>query len=314
MTRFTKISACCVALLSLNAVAAPPAEIVIQGERILPESITSSKNGAVFFGSIGTQAIYKAAPGAAVAELWIKPQSNGLENVFGVFADDKSNTLWACSGSAVFGPPQPGAKPPSSSLFAFNLKTGEFKNSYPFPTQGSSCNDIAVDADGNAYATDTGNAEVVQLKKGAKALVVWAGNGSLGAKNAVLDGIAVLGKKVFVNTLATSKIMSIAIERGAKAGAITEIKFDREIVRPDGMRSFGKKALLVVETGPSRLSKVVFDGDQGKVTTIKEGYTDGPTAVTVVGTTAYVSEIQFRRDPNAPAKPSKATAVEVGKP
>jgi hypothetical protein len=55
---------------------------------------------------------------------------------------------------------------------------------------------------------------------------------------------------------------------------------------------------------------------------VKEGYPDGPVAVTVVGTTAYVLEGQlaaFMRGPNAPAappppKPFKATAVQVGKP
>ena len=54
----------------------------------------------------------------------------------------------------------------------------------------------------------------------------------------------------------------------------------------------------------------------------EEGYPDGPVAVTVVGTTAYVLEGQlaaFMRGPNAPAtppptKPFKATAVQVGKP
>jgi sugar lactone lactonase YvrE len=314
MKKHLSLAASCAALFSSVALATPPAEIVITGERIMPESLTSSADGTVIFGSIGTHAIYRAAPGAAVAEVWIKPGSNGLESVFGVFADNKSNTLWACSGTAIFGPPQPGAKPPSSSLYAFDLKTGAFKSSHPFPTAGSSCNDIAVDADGNAYATDTGNSEVVRLKRGAKDLEVWVGNGALGPKNIVLDGIAILGKKVFVNALATSKITSIVIERDGKAGALTEIKLDREIVRPDGMRSFGKNSILVIESGASRLSKIVIDGDAGKVTTIKEGYTDGPTAVTVVGTTAYVSEMAFRRDPNAPVKPSHATAVEVGKP
>ncbi|HEX4676086.1 MAG TPA: hypothetical protein VH209_12200, partial [Steroidobacteraceae bacterium] len=63
-------------------------------------------------------------------------------------------------------------------------------------------------------------------------------------------------------------------------------------------------------------------GDTGKVTTVKEGYPDGPVAVTVVGTTAYVLEGQlaaFMGRPGAgteppPPKPFRATAVQVGKP
>ncbi len=67
---------------------------------------------------------------------------------------------------------------------------------------------------------------------------------------------------------------------------------------------------------------ITFDGNNGKVELIKQGYPDGPVAVAVVGTTAYVCEAQLsamRRAPGssgpAPeAKPFKATAVEVGKP
>jgi hypothetical protein len=65
-----------------------------------------------------------------------------------------------------------------------------------------------------------------------------------------------------------------------------------------------------------------LNGDTGQVTTVKEGYPDGPVSVTVVGTTAYVLEGQlaaFMRGPAAGAeapqlKPFKATAVQVGKP
>jgi hypothetical protein len=54
---------------------------------------------------------------------------------------------------------------------------------------------------------------------------------------------------------------------------------------------------------------------------LKEGFPDGPVAVTVVGTTGYVLEAQFASmrppqgggAPPAP-KPFKATGVEVGKP
>jgi hypothetical protein len=73
-----------------------------------------------------------------------------------------------------------------------------------------------------------------------------------------------------------------------------------------------------------KLEKVTFNGNNGKVELLKQGYPDGPVAVTVVGTTAYVCEGQLaammrRPGSSAPAadsapKPFKATAVEVGKP
>src|SRR5690348_14143967 len=109
---------------SVAHAATPPQEILIPGEKIFPESTTSAPDGSVYFGSIGQKMIFRAKPGAATAEPFVQPDP-GLESVFGVFADPKSNTLYACSGVPAFGPPQPGAPPPKpAALRAFDLKTG----------------------------------------------------------------------------------------------------------------------------------------------------------------------------------------------
>src|SRR6185437_16299033 len=131
-------------------------------------SMTSTAAGAVIFGSIGQHAVYRAAPGSAHADVWIVPNTDGLLSTFGVFSDPKSNTLWVCSATSPFGPPKPPGSPPPppSNLYAFDLHSGAHKAHYQFPTPGSFCNDIAVDAAGNTYATDTNNMEVVRLKKG----------------------------------------------------------------------------------------------------------------------------------------------------
>jgi sugar lactone lactonase YvrE len=312
-------------LLLIPAAAVPalagslPETITIPGEKIYPESLTSASDGSVIIGSIGQKTIYRAKPAAATAEVWVPAGRDGLSSVLGVFADNESHTLYACSNT--IGPPT--ATPAvNATLYAFDLKTGATRAHYVFPTEKGTCNDIAVDAAGNIYATDTNNMEVVRLKKGGTALEVWAGNGAFGPKGGVLDGIAVLGQRVLVNTLATSKLFSVPIGPDGKSGQVTEVKLDREIVRPDGMRSFGRSDLLIVEGGAGgRLSRIALSGDAGKVTTVKEGYPDGPTAVTVVGTTAYVLEAQLATmmrgtaaGENAPLKPFKATAVQVGKP
>ena len=312
------------ALGALPAGAAAPDTINIPGERIFPESLTSTTDGSIIIGSIGQKQIYRAKPGSDTAEVWIPAGTEGVNNILGVFADNKTNTLYVCSNA--LGPP--GAAPAvNGTLLTFDAKSGAPKGHYVFPTEKATCNDIAVDADDNAYATDTSNMEIVQLKKGGTALEVWAGaDGAFGPKapkGGVIDGISVLGKLVYANTLATSKLFMVPIEAGGKAGAVTEVKLDRAISHPDGMRSFGKDGVLIIEGGEGgRLSRIALSGDAGKVTTVKEGWPDGPVAVTVVGTTAYVLEGQlmaFMRPPGAntpppPTKPFKATAVPVGKP
>ena len=301
--------------------AAVPSEIVIPGERIFPESLTSASDGAVIIGSIGTRTIFRAKPGAATAEAWISPGTDGMQSIFGVFADNRSGDLWACSN--FFGPAEAATASPAT-LYRFDLKSGTPKGHYSFPTQGALCNDIAVGPDGSAYATDTNNMEVVRLKNGATQLEVWAGHGDFGPKGGVLDGIAVLGPRVFVGALATSKLFSVPIESDGSSGQVAEVKLDRPLERPDGVRSFGEHSLLVVEgASGGRLSRVTLHGQGGTATTIKEGYPEGPVAVTVVGQSAYVLEGQLglmmrRPQEGSPSpvdpKPFRATAVDVGKP
>jgi len=144
--------------------APPPAEIVIPGEGITPESLTSTADGHVIIGSVGARTIWRAAPAAATAEAWIQPGTDGMQGVFGVFADDSTGTLYACSGS--FGaPPAAGSPPPPpSTLHTFDLATGAPKGKYPLPDAGGFCNDIAVDAAG-VYWTDADAGTIVKLAR-----------------------------------------------------------------------------------------------------------------------------------------------------
>ena len=317
-----------VLLASLSALpltvgaASVPDTITVPGEKIFPESLTSVSDGSVIIGSIGQKQIYRAKPGSDTAEVWIAAGTDGLNNILGVLADNKSNTLYACSN--ILGPPGV-ASAVNATLYAFDLKSGATKGHYVFPTDKGFCNDIAVDAGGNVYATDTNNMEIVRLTKGGSGLEVWAGHGDFGKpeEHGVLDGISVLGNRVYANTLMTSKLFTVPIGADGKAGAVAEVKLDHDISRPDGMRSFGKTDVLIVEGGNGgRLERITLNGATGKVTTIKEGYPDGPVSVAVVGTTAYVLEGQLAtlmRKPGTPAdtappKPFKATAVQVGKP
>lgn len=292
----------------------PPAEILIEGDRVFPESLTSTSDGTVIIGSLGARAIFRAERGSSSAKPWILAGLDGLQRIFGVFADERANTLWACSSTL---PEKNGIPPLPAALYAFSLKTGAPVAHYVFPTVGSLCNDIAVARNGTVYATDSTNMEVVRLKKGARALEVWAGNGVFGPKDGVVDGIAVLGNRVLVNALAESKLYSVPIERSGNAGPVIEVALNRTIDRPDGMRRFGRNSVLVVEGGHGgRLSLVTLKGDTGVATTLKEGFPEGPVAVATVGSTAYVLEGQLsvlfhNPDPNAELKPFHAVAVDI---
>jgi sugar lactone lactonase YvrE len=271
--------------------AAERTEITFADGRIFPESLTSTRNGAVYFGSLGQDSVYRAAPTSSKATTWIQPKANGLQTVLGVFADESAGTLWVCtSATGGRGAPVVG----ETALKAFSLKDASFKASYVFPGNGL-CNDIAVAKDGTVYATDTTGARVLRLKKGARSLDVWAADAMLlGAA----DGIALLADgAVYVNSVGQGTLLRIPVKADGSAGTITKLETSRPLQMPDGMRSVGNKTMLLVE-GAGRLDEVTINGDKAEIKVLKEGLT-GPTAVTLVGGMAYVSEarLNYLNDP-----------------
>jgi len=288
--------------------AADRAEITFADGRIFPESLTSTKNGDLYFGSLGLDSVYRATSKSSQATTWIQPKSNGLTTVLGVLADEKAGVLWVCASASGGrnGAPYVG----ETALKAFNLKDASFKASYAFPGNGL-CNDIAVAKDGTVYATDTTQARVLRLKKGANALDVWAGDPML---LATADGVAILNDgNVYVNSVGQGTLLRIDVKADGSAGAITKLETSRPLQQPDGMRSVGSRTMLLVE-GAGRLDEVTIDGNKAEVKVLKEGMT-GPTAVTLTGGMAYVVEakLNLRNDPSKDPGPFKAIGIPYGR-
>jgi hypothetical protein len=269
------------------AAPAPPADISIPGTGLFPESLTSSSDGSVYIGSVGKAQIYKVAPGMKEAQPFIAPDTGGIKQVFGVFADDSTGTLWACSNETKPGPP--GGPPGPSALHSFELATGAPKKSHALP-KGSFCNDVAIGAGGDVYATDTQRMQVMRLPKDGSRLEVWSAKGAFGPDGGVLDGIAIVGGRVIVGTLVTGKLFAVEVAADGKAGKVTELKLSAPLTAPDGIRSWGND--LLATDGSGKIQHVVINGDTATLSPVKEGL-DGVVAVTVVGKTGYALEGQL---------------------
>jgi len=213
-----------------------PAEISIPGTAVFPESLTSAADGTIYIGSVGQAQVYRVVAGAATAEPFIAPGTGNIKQVFGVLADDSTGTLWLCSNQVG----APGAAPAApGALHSFDLATGAARARYEFPA-GGMCNDIAVGANGDVYATDTMGMQVLRLPKNGSALEVWSAKGAFGPPGGVLDGITVVGGRVIVNTLVTSKLFAVDVAADGKAGAVAELALSQPVTRPDGMRAYAR--------------------------------------------------------------------------
>src|SRR6202008_1408209 len=71
--------------------------IPIPGSKAFPESITSSSDGELFVGRIGDGGVVRVNARTAESSVFVQPGAAGSRSILGVFADEASRTLWACS-------------------------------------------------------------------------------------------------------------------------------------------------------------------------------------------------------------------------
>src|SRR5882762_3545687 len=84
-------------MMNLRATNIQPASIDLPGDRVFPESITSTQDGTLFVSSLGGGGVIRINPLTATPEVWIKPGAFGTRSILGVLAHEPSNTLWVCS-------------------------------------------------------------------------------------------------------------------------------------------------------------------------------------------------------------------------
>jgi len=148
---------------------------------------------------------------------------------------------------------------------------------------------------------------VLRLRKGASALDVWSTDPML---LATADGLALLADgNLYVNSVGQGTLLRIDVNKDGSAGKITKLETSRPLMQPDGMRSVGSKTMLLVE-GAGRLDEVTINGDNAEIKVLKDGLT-GPTAVTLTGGTAYVTEAKLALRNDATKDPGPFRAVGV---
>lgn len=283
-------------MLVSSASEAAASSVILPGDHVFPESITSTSDGTLYVGSIEAGGIFRVPRGALRAVPWIKPGALGSRSIMGVLADERSGTLWACSNdlSAMgIGVSIPG-KGSGSWLEGFDLKTGEGKISVKLPGERAFCNDMAVGRDGSVYVTDSAAPDILKLSADHKHLEVWATDPRFQppAGGVGLDGIAFGGNdRLYVNTYMAGEFFRVGITDG-KPGKITRLKTSRRLILPDGLRPLGEDSFLLIEGG-GRLDHAVVNGDTVTIQTIRGGFST-PTGVTLVDKkVAWVSEGQL---------------------
>src|SRR5712672_1897255 len=293
--------------------------IPVPGKKAFPESITSTSDGALFVGRLGDGGIVCVNPRKAESTVFIQPGASGSRSILGVFADEATSTLWACSNdlSALGG--SAAGSDTWSALKSFDLNTGDAKHSFSLPGSHAFCNDITVDSTGSVYVTDSANPTILKLSQGATTFEVFAQDPAFSPPQGgfALDGIAFGSDgNLYVTTYTAGELVRVDVKDG-RTGRITTLSSPYHLKFPDALRTLGNNRFLLIE-GSGSLARVVIQGDAFVVTLIHGGFAT-PTSVARIGTTAWVSEGQltFFFDPStkdsSPSLPFRIYAVPLRK-
>ena len=294
--------------------------IPIPGTRAFPESITSKSDGTLYVGRLGDGGIVRINPHTHENTIFVQPGALGSRSILGVFADEASNTLWACSNDlSALGAPATGSDT-GSALKAFDLSTGIGKRSVSLPGAHAFCNDIAVDTKGSIYVTDSANPTILKLAPGATSFEVFARDPAFSppqSDSAGLDGIAFGSDgNLYVTTYAAGGLFRVEVRAG-RAGRITALSGDHPLRFPDALRKLGNNSFLLIE-GSGTLDRVVIKDNGFSATPIRGNFST-PTSVAMIGATAWVSEgnTTYFFDPSkknlAPPLPFRIYAVSLRK-
>ncbi|MET3464403.1 hypothetical protein [Variovorax atrisoli] len=295
---YPRLAGALLALATAAAVAAPP---IVQAlpEDWYPESVAIGPDGAFYVGSWRQGAVARLKPGSAPkAEVLVKPGTNGLANGQGVLVDAKRGALWICSGNIGFTtvPSTP------SALKRYDLATGAPRASYAMP-DGGYCNDLAQDARGNLYVTDSHHPRVLKLAPGAASLATWKEDPALAGAGPYkgLNGIAIDGgRDVYVSLVAAAPyVLRIGLGADGKAGDVTRVEAPRELKNVDAIRAWKPGRLVLFESnafgeGPygGQITVARVEGAKLGLLTVVSGLND-PSSGAVWGDRVYFIESKY---------------------
>src|SRR6267378_6414369 len=268
------------AYATVNAAAQNVESISVPGTKAFPESITSTTDGTLYVGRVGDGGIVRVKPRTSESTIFVQPGSSGSRSILGVFADEASSTLWACSNdlSALGG--SAAGSDTWSALKSFDLNTGDAKHSFSLPGSHAFCNDITVDGKGSVYVTDSANPTILKLSAGATTFDVFAQDSAFSAPQgggAGLDGIAFGNDgNLYVTNYTAGDLVRVEV-KGGRAGRITTLSGNHQLKFPDALRTLGNNSFLLIE-GSGRSDRVVIRGDAFAVTAIHDGFVT-PTSV-----------------------------------
>lgn len=274
----------------------PPAsltEISLPGDALFPEGIAVDDEGGFYVGSLTDGSILHFVAGEQEPQVLVPSgdlQTRAIGSAVGMIVDGSEDLLWVCDGGGLMGERAP-------AVVGVDTADGAVVVRHPLPGGAGLCNDLAQDAAGNLYATDSYNPRVVRIaasdRRTEGSAVDWATRedwavepGQIG-----LNGLDVLGDSLYVVHTSNNAVYRIALQD--EPGPAIPLTLDRVPNGLDGLKVAGDGSLVFVEGYADQITRIeLLDGDRGRLSVLEDGL-DGPTTFAFFADSAWIVEGQL---------------------
>jgi sugar lactone lactonase YvrE len=286
---------------SVQSIAAPAQvlpPIELPGDFQYPNGIARASDGTLYVGSVTSGRILRINPQGKSEAFFV-----GSDEIFAATSlrlDERRGILWGTSPDFLGVPGANGEtirRP--HRIFAIDTRTGKVLRVTLMPDGGFG-NDMALDADGGVYLTDSSRPRIYYLAPGAAQLQIWAEDTRWATKEIGLSGIARRPDGVMVVGLFSGGELFKVVQESQGRVKVEAIPLARKLENPDGMQFAPDGRLLVTEgaiaSGNGRLLRidVLSPGTQPKSVETIATDIESPVNLTVAGRDVWVTEARIR--------------------
>ncbi|MEI2583513.1 Vgb family protein [Scytonema sp. PRP1] len=295
---------------SVQSIAAPAQvlpPIELPGDFQYPNGIARASDGTLYVGSVTSGRILRINPQGKSETFFA-----GSDEIFAATSlrlDERRGILWGTSPDFLGVPGANGEtirRP--HRIFAIDSRTGKVLRVTLMPDGGFG-NDMALDADGGVYLTDSSRPRIYYLAPGATQLQIWAEDTRWATKEIGLSGIARRPDGVIIVGLFSSGELFKVVQESQGRVKVEAIPLARKLENPDGMQFAPDGRLLVTEgaiasgtalraiaSGNGRLLRidVVSPATKPKAVETIAADMESPVNLTVAGRNVWVTEARIR--------------------
>jgi sugar lactone lactonase YvrE len=302
--------------IAQNATVETPIELPTSFQ--YPNGIAHASDGTLYVGSITSGQILRVTPEGTDTFF------PGNDQVFAATTlrlDESRGLLWGSSpdflgtrganGETVRRPPR---------VFAIDIRSGKIVRLIPMPEGGFS-NDIALDAAGGVYITDSTLARIHYLAPGTDQLQTWATDERFRAERIGLGGIARRSDGVLIVGHYSNGTLFKVTPQPQGQPTVEVIRLERQIENPDGMQFAPDGSLILtegaMESGKGRLLRINISRSGTETNPIETLASDlqSPVNLTLAGREVWVTESQIRHrliPEQAVTVPDRFLSVNLG--